>query len=122
MGAFVDGLEKQFEAEFKIKVPTDILHLKWMGVVPEDYVRQYNIAVGLEKAPDATAPTSPGHTTTGGVAIVTGADMMAFRGSAVHLWWPPVPEAVTFQEMKEQREVLKAVAGMVISLLRYQSS
>ena len=95
---FVGSLTKQYETEMKGKVPADIIHLKLMKVLPEDYIHQYNVTVGLEKAPAAgDSPTKS----------------RLLKGSAVTLWWPVSPEAITYQEAMEVAAAVRSVVAAV---------
>jgi len=86
-----DALERAWTADFKQRVPLDIVHLKLMGVLPPDWVEAHARATGLDKAAGAATVARAEHAT----------------GSAVGLWWPVTPHALTFDEMLKQRAELK---------------
>ena len=79
-------LEKEWRDVYSTKVPLDVIHLVWMGVISEEWVKEHTAAVGSNAAS---------------------------IGSALGLWWPPPQQAITFVEMQRQRAELKEVRSAV---------
>ena len=82
-------LEKEWRDTLSSKVPLDVAHLVWMGVIHEKWAEEYQKATG----------------SAGAVA--------ASQGAAVGLWWPPPASAITFAEMQRQRTDLREMRAEI---------
>ena len=80
LAAASSELEKEWRDSFSLKVPLDVMHLVWMGVIQENWTDEYRKKAGAA---------------------------VGSNGAAVGLWWPPSATALTFQEMQRQRTEVK---------------
>jgi hypothetical protein len=89
------ALEKTWIATYRERVPLDVVHLVWMGVLGKAWAQEHLDITGLSAAQGSANAAFAG----------------AGRGSAVKLWWPPTPDALTFAEMQKQRAELRQVVA-----------
>jgi len=110
--AGVESLEAEF-AKMEANVPRTLEHLKWMGVLPHDFVEEYERTLGA----DSRARSPPrgaaggggggGGGGTGGGAPIT---------PALSLWWPPRPGCLNWKEtLLQQQELAKALAELKVA-------
>ena len=88
-------LEKIWNATYRERVPLDVVHLVWMGVLSKNWAQEHMDITGLSIAQGSANAALAG----------------AGRGSAVKLWWPPTPDSLTFAEMQKQRAELRQVVA-----------
>lgn len=118
LDAWIAECEEEFHTKYKAAVPTDVVHLIRMGVMPHNYVAEYDAAVGAGRGggSDTAAAASSGSATTatgGAVAAATSPTKGASRGAAMTLWWPPPATAVTFAEAMAAHREAVAVRAVV---------
>jgi hypothetical protein len=106
--AGVAGLEGDYLKTVAANAPRSIGDLVEMGILPADYLKDYEEKLGVGRGVGALgggggAPASPPR---GGASPPKDAGGAGSARGLMSLWWPPRAGALTYKELQQQRQEL----------------
>ena len=108
LAAATAALEEEYRVKYLENAPRDIVHLFWMHIIDNSLTLAGEFEAYFQNKEKARV-TARGTEQQGVGGVFPGMVRTETRGSAVDLWWPVPPTAITYVEMLREREELKSV-------------